>query len=315
MPFRLHDSLSEVIDMTDNRNGCGGNPSGRNEMVCIDTERVLDSCRDRDCFENVRVYLTDLGNDILDRTSSVRTKSAEIAWTYIGIDPVQFNRGFYTVTIRFYLKVCCEACVGNGRSQEFEGICVVEKHVVLFGGESAVSVFRSNTNSGDFCGMPEPCTQCSSVPTAVVEAVAPVVLSTRIVETPAECNCCCCCCQNEVPERILSGLNGTLDFDDNGNHGKYLAISFGSESSVPRSISFMRRSTTCPTNSVWRLRTTTPAASSARCRSRPARLTRGTFPLTTERRSAATTAVAGAAADRAPGFQEPIRVFLPLSGI
>ncbi len=227
MPFRLHDSLSEVIDMTDNRNGCGGNPSGRNEMVCIDTERVLDSCRDRDCFENVRVYLTDLGNDILDRTSSVRTKSAEIAWTYIGIDPVQFNRGFYTVTIRFYLKVCCEACVGNGRSQEFEGICVVEKHVVLFGGESAVSVFRSNTNSGDFCGMPEPCTQCSSVPTAVVEAVAPVVLSTRIVETPEECNCCCCCCQNEVPERILSGLNGTLDFDDNGNHGKYLAISFG----------------------------------------------------------------------------------------
>lgn len=212
--------------MTENRNGCGGMPSGRNETVCIDTERVLDSCRDRDCFENVRVYLTDLGNDILERTSSIRIKNAEIAWTYIGIDPVPFNCGFYTVTIRFYIKVCGEACIGNGRSQEFEGISVVEKHVVLFGGESAVNVFRSNRNSGDFCGMPEPCIQCSSVPTAVVEVVNPIVLGTKIVETPQECNCCCCCCANEVPEKIASGFNGTLDFED-GQRNRYLTITIG----------------------------------------------------------------------------------------
>lgn len=214
--------------MPENRNGCGGMQSvlNRNETVCIDTERVLDSCRDRDCFENVRVYLTDCGYDILDRTSSVRVKNAEIAWTYIGIDPVQFNRGFYSVTIRFYFKICFEACIGNGRSQEFEGICAVEKHVVLFGGESSVNVFRSNPNSNDFCGMPQPCKQCSNVPTAVVEVVDPIVLGTKIVESPQECNCSCCCCANEVPESVAARFNGALDFDDDRHH-RYLTISLG----------------------------------------------------------------------------------------
>ena len=40
--------------MSDNRN-CLGNHS--KEEICIDTYRVLDSCRDKDCFENVKVYL------------------------------------------------------------------------------------------------------------------------------------------------------------------------------------------------------------------------------------------------------------------
>ena len=103
-------------------------PNGK-EMVCIDTYRVLDSCRDRDCFEDIRVYLTPFGQEIIDRTTQVRVKDACIAWTYIGIDPVQFNRGFYTVHIRFYVKLILEACVCPGRSQEFDGIAVLEKQV------------------------------------------------------------------------------------------------------------------------------------------------------------------------------------------
>ena len=37
---------------------CRNSGGGSKDMVCLDTYRVLDSCRDKDCFEDVRVYLT-----------------------------------------------------------------------------------------------------------------------------------------------------------------------------------------------------------------------------------------------------------------
>ena len=79
--------------MAETRFGCPGGGATR-ETCCIETGRIFDSCRDRDCFENVRVSLTDCGCDIINRTGNVRAKDASIAWTYIGIDPVRFNRGF-----------------------------------------------------------------------------------------------------------------------------------------------------------------------------------------------------------------------------
>lgn len=155
--------------MPDNRFSCG--PGMGKESVAIETNRILDSCRDRDCFENVRVFLTDFGKEIVERTSAIRVKSACIAWTYIAIDPVQFNRGFYSLTIRFFVKLIFEACIGGGRSQEFDGIAVLEKRVILYGGESNVNIFKSGPDSSGFCVEPEPCHCEKNMPTAVVDAV------------------------------------------------------------------------------------------------------------------------------------------------
>ena len=129
--------------MSENRYPCGASGGGR-EMVCIETNRILDSCKDRDCYEDVRVFLTDFGNSVIERTGTVRVKGASIAWVYIGIDPVAFNRGFYTVSIRFFLRICFEACLGHGKAQEFDGVAAVEKRVVLYGGEGSVHIFRSD---------------------------------------------------------------------------------------------------------------------------------------------------------------------------
>ena len=96
-------------------------------MICIDTYRVLDSCRDKDCFEDVRVYLTDCGQEIIDRTTAVRAKSAKVVWSYINIDSVPFNRGFYQLSIKIYVKITAEACLAPGKIEEFDGIAVVEK--------------------------------------------------------------------------------------------------------------------------------------------------------------------------------------------
>ena len=87
--------------MQDNRNAsfCGGHNTGNqpasNGMVCIDTRRVLDSCRDRDCFEDTRVYLTCSGEEILANSGNVRTRSANLLWAYVSVDEVPFNCGFF----------------------------------------------------------------------------------------------------------------------------------------------------------------------------------------------------------------------------
>ena len=216
--------------MADNRCACGGGgvapSSGTREMICIETNRILDSCRDRDCFENVRVKLTDFGRDVLDRSGNIRVKDACIAWTYITIDPVQFNRGFYQVLIRFYVKLTFEACVGTGRAQEFEGVAVVEKKVILWGSESNVSIFKSSGDASDNCAVPEPCCATRNVPPAVAEVVDPIVLNTKVVEDN-NCGCCACncCCACDIPECVQARFGGSIVDDNDGD--KYLVVSLG----------------------------------------------------------------------------------------
>ncbi len=207
--------------MAENRFGCSGS-NGR-ETCCIETGRIFDSCRDRDCYENVRVSLTDCGCDIINRTGNIRAKDASIAWTYIGIDPVRFNRGFYTVNIRFFIKITFEACTGGCKPQEFEGVAVLDKHVVLYGGESNVNVFRSGDTAYDFCHTDEKCESVRNIPEAVVEAVDPIILNAAVFER-APGNTCCCCC--EIPAQVAAHIDGTITQRDNDS-GRYLAVSVG----------------------------------------------------------------------------------------
>ena len=211
--------------MSENRFPCG--VSDRNtqklEMVCIDVNRVLDSCRDRDCFEDVKVLLTDFGNDIIEHTTNIRAKSACIAQTQITIDPIKFNRGFYSVNIKFFVKICLEACLCGGRVQEFDGIAILEKRVILYGSESNVSIFKSSAASSDFCAPPEPCDSGKNVPTAIVEVVDPIILNAKVREADDGCCCCCCCCCGDVPQRIADSLSGQLC----DSEGRYLTVSLG----------------------------------------------------------------------------------------
>ena len=180
-------------------------------MVCIDTYRVLDSCRDKDCFEDVRVYLTGEGQDIIERTGAVRAKSAEVVWANIDIDSVPFNKGFYQLYIRIYVKVTCEACICPGNLREFEGVAAIDKKVILFGGEGNVNVFKSELieKSNGFCG------GCgtgkgSSLPVAVLETVDPIVLSSKIAEPGRPCRCSSCASIDEIPDNVFAGFSGEL---------------------------------------------------------------------------------------------------------
>ncbi len=197
-----------------------GSTQGERETVCIDTLRVLDSCRDRDCYEDVRVFLSDFGQDIIDHTASVRAKCAKILWTYVGVDPIRFNQGFYQVTVRFYIKVEFEACMGIGRNQEFCGIAVAEKKIVLYGGTGNVSIYRSDPAIGpcDLCNLDN---ASNNLPVGVVEVVDPVLLSVRVAEPG--CSCCSCCCCDEIPDGIAASVGGIRERGD----GNTLLVSLG----------------------------------------------------------------------------------------
>ena len=191
--------------MQENRNNCCGNANS-NASACktaiIDTNRVLDTCKDRDCYEDTRVYLTETGERILENSSNVRTKSARLLGAYVGLNEVPFNCGFYQVKIRYYVELDFEACVGVGRSQCFKGLSILDKDVVLYGGEGRALSFRSGVG-GSYC---EPCIDygVGNDPTAIVETVEPVVLGIKI----NECGCPCShvCEYTDIPEGVRNSI-------------------------------------------------------------------------------------------------------------
>lgn len=202
-----------------------GQASSAKEMVCIDTYRVLDSCRDKDCFEDVRVYLTCYGQEIVDRTCAVRAKSAKVLWSYIDIDPVPFNRGFYQLTIKIFTKIVCEACVSPGNVQEFEGIAVVEKKVILFGSEGNISVFKNEKGCSGFCHQTDgrgKCKSSTNLPIAVLETVDPIILESKVVEPRHPCFCCCSV--DDIPEGVCCNVECGLCDNDSSNK---LLVSLG----------------------------------------------------------------------------------------
>ena len=90
-------------DRNNNNNNCCDN--GFKEAVCIHTDKVYDSCRDKDCLENIRVYLTASGQSVVDRAINVKCTKAEIIWVFSDIESVPFNRGFYSVDLKYFFRV------------------------------------------------------------------------------------------------------------------------------------------------------------------------------------------------------------------
>lgn len=205
---------------------------GSRDNVCIDTMRILDSCRDKDCFEDAKVFLTDFGQEIIEKAGSLRVKDTKVICCNISADRIQFNRGFYQVTVRFYTKITIEACICMGKIQEIEGIAVTEKKVVLFGGEGCVRTFRSSVDR-DFCtGCIEP-DEGNDKPNVVVDLVDPIALSIKVKERCEPCHCCCSCA-GELPQKVCACINGTLSEYDRTDKQLYVTLGFFSVIRIER---------------------------------------------------------------------------------
>ena len=138
------------------------------EAVCIHTKKIFDSCKDKDCIEDLRVYPTCGSQEVLDRALSVKAGTAELLYAYIDGEPVGFNRGFYTVDVRYFYRITADAFIGAARPIEVCGLAVFDKRAILFGSEGGAKSFSSDSPS--VCSCQD--LMGSSLPTAHVEAIA-----------------------------------------------------------------------------------------------------------------------------------------------
>jgi hypothetical protein len=195
-----------------------------NDSVCIDAGRVYDSCCDRDCLEDLRCFFLPETQTLINNALSVRLRGAEVLNVFIDVEPVNFNKGYYSCDLTFFFLLSFDLYTSpSSCPQVIHGIATFNKKVILYGGDCNANVFRSNGDFADFCAYPEPCKKEKVVPTAVVEVVEPIVLGVKILEDKRLCCCCCCAC--DIPDTVSENLHGNLPYDD--DRGKYLVVSLG----------------------------------------------------------------------------------------
>jgi len=179
------------------------------EAVCIHTKKVFDSCREKECIEDLRVFLTRSSQEALERCVSIKAGTAELLCACIDVEPITFNRGFYTVDVRYFYRICADAFVGTVRPVEIVGLAVFDKRTILFGGESNVKTFSTR---GMECRLDCQDILSSNLPDVVVDAVDPLILGVKMRNA---CDCCednilgCCevplAVSNFFPEDLLIG--------------------------------------------------------------------------------------------------------------
>ena len=189
------------------------------EAVCVHTKKIFDSCRDKDCIEDLRVYLTRSSQEAVDRAVSVKAGCAQLLYAYIDVEPVTFNRGFYSIDMRFFYRVTLQVGTGTPRCTEAEGLCVFDKRVILFGSEGNAKIFSSAYREDG----PDPqLLRRSNLPIAVAEAVDPIVLDARAEDRCKPCRCDCGL--TEIPAFIAQSFDQPLLFDDNGGRRYYVTL-------------------------------------------------------------------------------------------
>lgn len=229
--------------MNDNKNSAVG--CQNKCAVILDVNRVLDSCRDKDCFEDVKVFLTPEGQEIIEKTGNVRVKCTEVIWTALTLDEVKFSRGFYSVDVRFYVRLTFEACVCVGKVSEFSGLAVCDKKVILYGGEGNVSVFRSSEDGNGFCKNPFLEKKGNNLPFAVCEVAEPIALGVRVVKYEDRCGCVCCYAE-EIPESVCSFFDGDLcDMDGDGQRELLVSLGFFSVIRLERPGQYLVNASEC----------------------------------------------------------------------
>ena len=186
--------------MSDNRQDTLRTGCGQPETMSIHTRKITDSCRDKDCIEDLRVYLTRGSQSLLDSAANARVRSAELLYTYIDVEPVAFDRNHYCVDVTFYYRVLADTVVGSGRPATLYGLAVFSKRAVLCGEDSRAHIYRSDTRLGEFDGITR---YLANLPVAVVEVLDPMILSSRAKEV------CECACQDSV--QIPSFIAGLFD--------------------------------------------------------------------------------------------------------
>ncbi len=166
------------------------------EAVCIEAQRIFDSCSDKDCIENLELTFANAqAYTDLETAAFIKTRCIEVISTFFSIEPVPFNKGFYAVDITYTLTAEVEIYQSTCTAPTvYTGTTTFNKKVILYGSDGNTKYFRST----DECGAVQQngCASCfTNLPTATVSVVEPICLDCKIVcRTPCTTPPICCSC-------------------------------------------------------------------------------------------------------------------------
>ena len=103
------------------------------EAVCIHTRKIFDSCKDKDCVDDLRVYPTACSQAYIDNAFSIRARSAELLYADVHVKEITFNKGYYTVDVTYFYRVKGETFPAG---ETVTGLAIFDKRVMLFGSEA-----------------------------------------------------------------------------------------------------------------------------------------------------------------------------------
>ena len=178
------------------------NPQDLQQAMSIHTRKITDSCRDKDCIEDLRVYLTKGSQTLLDTAAGAKVRCAELLYTYIDVEPVSFDRNHYCIDVTFYYRILADATIGVARPATLYGLAVFTKRAVLCGEDGRAHIYRSDTR---LCQPDGPSRLYANRPTAVVEVLDPMVLASKVREV------CDCQCKEEHALQLPTAISGMFD--------------------------------------------------------------------------------------------------------
>lgn len=165
------------------------------EAVCVHTRKIFDSCRDSDCIEDLLVYPTDASVPAVLSAASIRPRAAELLHISLNVSEISFNRGFYTVDVRYFYRI---RGIAFPSSLPVQGLAVFDKRVILFGSEGSAKQFTSDsffpTESGN------------GLPIAAAQAVDPIALRMSLTDP-----CVPVPAQNDVPPDVPEFIGRMFD--------------------------------------------------------------------------------------------------------
>lgn len=189
------------------------------EAVCVQVEKVYDSCKEKDCIEDATVLFRhpDRIQRLINMAINVKARRAEVLDVFADVEPVPFKRGFYTVDVKFFIRLTLDffvpGCHGGTKIITVPGLIVFDKKIILFGSEGKVKIFKSHYVEHGIDTPIRSTLQQDNLPISKIEVAEPIALNARIVEIVEKC-CDDCCCMDKVPKSIEERFE-VVDFDEN----------------------------------------------------------------------------------------------------
>ena len=196
--------------MADIAQNCPTNSSSFKEAVCIDAGRVYDSCCDRDCVTDMKCYFSPSDQRLVNDAVSVRIRSAKVIDVNIDVEPVTFNRGFYSCDLTFFFMVELDLFTAPHTSPKTVcGLSFYSKKAILYGSEGNVKTFTNEFALGEADSKHS---SGGNSPKCVVQCVDPIALSARLGRSNGICDL-----PGYIPSCVSTAIGGDIDTAGGGN--------------------------------------------------------------------------------------------------